>query len=83
MSKTVLNAEKKIHNIAGCTGARFQAGIEDASCRVNIFTATVQDFGMACRSNDIAEVANYTEPAPSHGVVHHQYHIRRVYLGLP
>lgn len=34
VSKAVLDAGKKIHNIAGCTGVRFQAEIGDAGGRV-------------------------------------------------
>lgn len=72
----------KIPQFASCTGAGFWFNLRAADS-ICIFTATVQGFWLACPSIDIVEATNYSELAPWHGVVHHQYHIRRVYLGLP
>lgn len=52
---------KKIKKVAGCTGANFQA---DIGPQGDVFTVTVQGFWLACLSNDFAEVANCTGPAP-------------------
>ena len=52
---------KKMKKVAGCTGVNFQA---DIGLQGDVFTVTVQGFWLASRSNDFAEVANCTGPAP-------------------
>lgn len=62
VSEAVLDAEvKRSTKLPVCTGANLQADIGQQG---NVFTVTVQGFWLACRSNDFAEVANCTGPAP-------------------
>lgn len=61
-ARLVLDAEvKRSTKLPVCTGVNFQA---DIGLQGDVFTVTVQGFWLACRSNDFAEVANCTGPAP-------------------